>query len=146
MWSQVVIFLPSWDEVWESSLILHTGYPTDSNNNRDANTWVTLGVFSVTVMKSELLVLLAGRGSANHRAVRLRTSTRLAGEPITGFYILNQLMFREREREFCCILWWFGHFKQSSGSWGLGYTVRAPFSLQCLVWWLSITIWTLNLV
>lgn len=134
MWSQGVIFLPSWDEVWESSLILHTGCPTDSNGNRDTKTWVTLCIFSVTVMESELLALSAGRGNANCRAVMLRASARLAEEAIIGFYILNQLLLREKERGSCCTLWLFGHFKQSCGSWGVGgYSVRVSFSLQHLI-------------
>lgn len=130
-WSQGVIFLLSWDEVWESSLILHAGCPTDSNSNRDINRWVNLCVFSVTVMESELFVLSAGRCGAGSRAVMLGVSTRLAEEAALGFYVLNQLLFRERGKGSCCNLWWFDCFKQSFGSWGLaGCAVRAASSLR----------------
>lgn len=102
--SQGERFLLSWAEVWGSSLILHSGSPMDGNSKRDALTWVTLRVCGVTVMESELFVLWAGRGCANCRAWVLEAATKLADEAMIGFYILNQLLFRGRERGSCSVL------------------------------------------
>lgn len=55
-------------------------------------------------MESELFVLSAGRCGAGCGAVMLGVSARLAEEAALGFYVLNQLPFRERGKGSYCNL------------------------------------------
>lgn len=83
------------------------GCPTHNSSNGDTSAWVTLCVFSVMVMKSELVALWAGRRNA---VAMLRASAGLTEEMILGYKIFIQ---QTTGSGLGCSLWWLGRFKQS---------------------------------